>query len=184
MLDKDNKNNNNSIRKMVFAGICLSLCMVLPFLTGQIPQVAKMISPMHIPVFLAGYLCGPIWGLGVGFIAPLLRSMLFGMPVLMPNATAMAFELAGYGLFSGLFFMIFPKKNVFVYVSLVLAMLIGRILYGIAMFAIMGITGNEYSFAMFFAAAFTNAIPAIIIHIVLIPILVFALKKAKLLYYQ
>ena len=41
-----------SVKKLVFAALCLALCIVLPFLTGQIPQIGSMLSPMHIPVLL------------------------------------------------------------------------------------------------------------------------------------
>ena len=176
--------SGNNARNMVMAALCLALCMVLPFITGQVPQIASMISPMHIPVFLAGYVCGPVWALLVGFVAPILRSMLFGMPAMVPNAFAMAFELAAYGFFAGLFFGLFPKKTPFIYISLVLAMLLGRVVWGFATFCILGFLGNEFTFEAFMAGAFIKAVPAIIIHIVLIPLIVMALKKAKLLYYQ
>lgn len=171
-------------RNMVFAGLCLALCLVLPFLTGQIQWIAQRISPMHIPVFLAGFLCGPWWALGVGLIAPIIRSMLFGMPPMMPTAVAMAFELATYGLISGLLATLLPKTNGSVYGALIGAMLVGRIVWGFVMWGLLGLTGGEFTFAAFLAGAFTNAVPAIVFHIVLIPLIVFALRKAKLLYYQ
>ena len=78
------KTSNRAIRRMVSAAVCLALCMVLPFLTGQIPQVGSALSPMHIPVLLAGFLCGPWWAMAVGAVAPLLRFALFGMPPHLP----------------------------------------------------------------------------------------------------
>ncbi len=77
-------------RKMTYAALYLGIALVLPFITGQIPEIGAMLCPMHIPVLLCGFLCGWPWGLAVGFIAPLLRSVLFGMPVLFPSAVAMA----------------------------------------------------------------------------------------------
>ena len=97
-------------RSLVYAAVCLALALVLPFLTGQIPQIGQMLSPMHIPVFLCGFLCGWQWGLLVGFVAPILRSLLFGMPAIFPNACAMAFELATYGLLTGLLYDLLPRK--------------------------------------------------------------------------
>ena len=176
--------SGNNIRNMIMAALCLALCMILPFITGQVPQIAAIISPMHIPVLLAGYVAGPWWALGVGFIAPLLRSVIFGMPPMVPTALAMAFELAAYGFFAGLFFALFPKKTPFIYVSLILAMLLGRAVWGFAMFCILGLTGGEFTFDVFLAGAFLNAIPAIVIHIILIPLIVIALRHAKLLCYQ
>ena len=75
----------------------LAIALALPFITGQIPEIGAMLCPMHIPALLCGFLCGWPWGAAVGFIAPLLRGALFGMPVLFPTGTAMAFELAVYG---------------------------------------------------------------------------------------
>ena len=88
-------------RRLTYAALYLAIAMVLPFITGQIPDIGKALSPMHIPVLLCGFMCGWPWGLVVGFIAPLMRSVLFGMPALFPDAVSMAFELAVYGGLSG-----------------------------------------------------------------------------------
>ena len=82
----------------------LALGMVLPFLTGQIPSVGSRLLPMHIPALLTGYISGPMYGLLVGFVMPLFRSMIFGMPPMFPTAVAMAFELATYGFIAGLLY--------------------------------------------------------------------------------
>ena len=168
-------------RKLAYAAICLALCLVLPFLTGQIPQIGQMLSPMHIPVFLCGFLCGWPWGLTVGFLAPLLRGALFGMPALMPGGLAMAFELATYGFLSGLLYRIFPKKPGYIYVTLLLSMVCGRVVWGIARFLISGVAQTQFTFSMFLAGAITNAIPGIILHIILIPLIVIAMERAKLI---
>ena len=173
-------NFKSLLRHMVYAAVCLALCMVLPFLTGQIPQIGSALSPMHIPVLLAGFLCGPWWAMAVGFAAPMLRHVWMGMPPLI-TAIAMSFELAGYGLFSGLLYRLLPKKTVNIYVSLIGAMILGRIIWGIAMVVISGVTGSAFTWSAFMAGALLNAIPGIILHIVLIPILVMALKRAKVL---
>lgn len=166
--------------KLIYAAVCLALCLVLPFLTGQIPQVGSMLCPMHIPVLLAGYLCGPWWALLVGVVAPLLRHLLFSMPPLL-TAIAMCVELAGYGLISGLLYRTLPRKTIYIYVSLIAAMVCGRILWGIARVIMTGITGEAFPWAAFIAGAFTSAIPGIILHIILIPVLVLALKKANII---
>ena len=90
-------NKNASIRRLTLSAMLLAIGMLLPFLTGQIQHIGNMLCPMHLPVFICGMVCGPFWGLAVGAVLPLLRSMVFGMPVLMPAAAAMAFELAAYG---------------------------------------------------------------------------------------
>ena len=174
------KTANPAIRRMVTTAVCLALCMVLPFLTGQIPQVGSALSPMHIPVLLAGFLCGPWWAMAVGAVAPLLRFALFGMPPLFPTGAAMCFELAAHGLVSGILCRKLPKKAVNVYLALIAAMLAGRVVWGIVMVALMGLSGSAFTWGAFMAGAFVNAVPGIIVHILLIPIIVLALRKAGL----
>ncbi len=172
---------NKNVLKLTYAGVCLALCLVLPFLTGQIPQIGSKLLPMHIPVLLCGFLCGPVWGLGVGLVAPLLRSLLFGMLPLFPTATAMAFELAAYGLLAGLLYKLLPKKTPYLYVALILTMIGGRLVWGLAMTVLMGAAGKSFTLAAFWAGAFANAWPGIVLQLVLIPPVVAALKKAKLM---
>lgn len=166
--------------RLVLAAVFLTLAFVLPVITGSVPAIGNMLCPMHIPVLLCGFLCGWPWGLVVGFIAPLLRSVAFGMPPLFPTAIAMAFELAAYGALTGLLYAKLPKKPVYVYVALILSMLAGRAVWGLVTFALMGFSTTAFPFSAFVAGAFTNAIPGIILHIVLIPVIVLALRKAKL----
>ena len=167
------------LRKLTYSALCLALCMVLPFLTGQIREIGNMLCPMHIPVFLTGFLCGPWYGLAVGAIAPLLRFFLFGMPMLFPSGIAMSFELAAYGLISGLMYRRMPRKTVSLYISLVTAMLIGRIVWGVAMVILSGVSSVSFTWAAFLAGALTNAIPGIVIQLLLLPALVLALQRAQ-----
>lgn len=169
----------DKLLKMIWAAMFLALAYVLPFFTGQIPQIGAMLLPMHIPVLLCGFICGWPWGLAVGFLAPLLRSAMLGMPVMFPKAVCMAFELAAYGAVAGFLYRIFPKKKRFVYCALLGAMILGRIVWGIAMSLCMGITGNPFGFSAFLAGAVTNAVPGIIIQIILIPVLIIALEKNR-----
>ena len=162
--------------RLVYASVCLALCLILPFLTGQIPKIGNMLAPMHIPVLLCGFLCGWPYGLAVGIVAAPLRYLIFGMPQF-PNCLFMCFEMAIYGLMTGLLYRIFPKRNIFIYINLIISMLAGRIVWGIARFALMGLTNTTFSFEIFLAAGFIEAIPGIICHIVLIPIIVMAFKK-------
>ena len=165
------------MKKLVYSAMCLALCLVLPFLTGQIPEIGSMLLPMHIPVLLCGFLCGGGWGAAVGFTAPLLRHLLFGMPP-MPGCISMAFELATYGFVVGLLHRKLGKGVKGIYVSLICAMAPGRLVWGIAQMAIMGLNGGSFPFSAFVAGAFTSAIPGIVLQLVLLPILVRALEKA------
>ena len=172
---------HSSVRKLVISALMLALCLVLPFLTGQIPEIGSMLCPMHIPVLLCGFVCGPVWALVVGAVAPALRYVLFSMPPIYPVGLAMCFELAAYGLFSGLLYKALPKKPWGVYVSLLVAMVLGRVVWGVVRAVISGVGGAAFSWQLFIAGGFTQAIPGIILHIVLIPILVLALRRAKLI---
>ena len=174
--------NHNKILKMVLAAFFLALAYVMPFLTGQIPEIGAMLCPMHLPVLLCGFICGPVWGATVGLVAPVMRSMLTGgFPPMFPTAVCMAFELATYGAVAGLMHRILPRKKPYVYCSLLTAMLAGRLIWGVAMFICMGIKGGAFTFATFLAGAVTNAIPGILVQIILIPILVMVLDNPKIL---
>ena len=175
------KTRHKHIKRLASAALCLAIAMVLPLLTGQIPEIGQALSPMHIPVLLCGFVCGPLWGMAVGFVAPFLRYAIFGMPP-MPMGIAMAFELSAYGLMTGTLYKLLPKKTSGIYITLILSMIVGRIIWGIARFVIAGLSGSEFPFSAFLAGAITTAIPGIILHILLIPLLVMALKKAKLIF--
>lgn len=173
--------NKVKIFKTVLSALFLALCYVLPFLTGQIPEIGAMLCPMHIPVILCGYICGAPWGLLVGFLAPLLRSFTLSMPPLFPTAVCMALELATYGFTSGLFHRILPHKKPFIYCSLLISMLLGRVVWGISMFALMSISGDSFGFTAFLAGAVTNAVPGIILQLALIPVTVMIIENSPTL---
>lgn len=168
---------NLTISAMLFA-----LGLVLPFLTGQIPQIGSMLLPMHIPALLCGLICGWKYGLFLGFALPLVRSVLFGMPPIYPTATAMAFELATYAVVAGL---VYNKEGYYcirsLYRSLLLAMVAGRVVWGGVMVVLMGVKGNAFTWGAFMADALLNAIPGIILQLVLIPALMLALNKTGVL---
>lgn len=166
------------MKKMVYSAMCLALCLVLPFLTGQIPEVGSMLLPMHLPVLLCGFLCGGSWGAVVGFTAPLLRHVLFSMPP-MPGCISMAFELAAYGLVVGLLYKRLGGGLKGIYGSLVCAMIAGRLVWGAAQMIILGLRGGSFPLSAFVAGAFTTAIPGIVLQLVLVPVLVRALEKAS-----
>ena len=167
-------------RRLTFSALYLAIALVLPFITGQIPEIGAMLSPMHIPVLLCGFVCGWQWGLAVGLIAPILRSVLFGMPTLYPTAIAMTFELAAYGALSGILYKLLPRKTWAIYLSLILAMIGGRLVWGAARYLLAGLSGSAFPVSAFLEGAVLDAIPGIILHIVLIPVLVMVLEKAGL----
>lgn len=163
---------------MIISALFLALAYTMPFLTGQIPEIGSMLCPMHIPVLLCGFICGWNWGLAVGFIAPLFRSIVLGMPYLFPTAVCMAFELAAYGAVAGIMHRLLPRKNAYLYLSLLTAMVAGRLVWGAVMFICLGATGGSFTFSAFLAGAVINAVPGIVVQIILIPIIVMAVQKA------
>lgn len=167
----------NGTKRLVVAAFFLALGLVLPFLTGQIPEFGSKLLPMHIPVLLCGFVCGWPYGLAVGVIVPLLRSLLFGMPGMFPTAVAMCFELAGYGLMTGLLRRVLPRHPAMLYVNLVLSMLAGRVIWGVASMGLYAIAGNPFTWQIFAAGAFLNALPGIVLQLVIIPPLVLALDN-------
>lgn len=166
----------NRIRKIVLAGLMMALGIILPFVTGQIPQIGSMLLPMHIPVLLCGFICGWKYGLVVGAIVPLLRSMMFGMPPMM-TAIAMAFELAAYGCVTGFLYEKLPGKKVKLYISLISAMILGRIVWGMVSLVIYGVTNAVFTWQIFIGGALLNAIPGIIVQLIVVPVLVMAIEK-------
>lgn len=166
-------------RRIVLAALFLALAFLLPMVTGHVPQVGNMLCPMHFPILLCGFVLGGPWGLAVGFIAPLVRSVLFGMPPMFPIAIAMAFELAAYGLVSGVLWHKVKHTVSMMYASLVTAMVAGRLVWGAVRFVLAGLTGSSFPFSAFLSGALLTAVPGIVAQLVLIPLILIALQKAK-----
>lgn len=172
--------HNKHLFKLTLSAVFLSIGLVLPFLTGQLQEIGNMLLPMHLPVFFCGLLCGMGYGNAVGFVLPLFRSLLFGVPILYPSALAMAFELCTYGLTVGLFYGMFKKKNALsLYLSLIVSMIVGRAVWGIAQVTLLGISGKSFGLSAFLSGAFLNAIPGILLQLVLIPAVMLALQKFR-----
>lgn len=161
-----------STKRMALSAVLLAIGLVLPLLTMQIKEIGDTLLPMHLPVLLCGLLCGPYYGGAVGLILPFLRSAIFGMPPVYPNAVWMAAELMAYGVITGL---VFPRtrKNIGgIYISLLSAMLGGRIVWGAAKAALLGAGESGFTVAAFFAGGFIDALPGIALQLILIPIIV------------
>lgn len=184
------KKQSRGIRKLVLSAMFMAIGLVLPFITGQIQQIGNMLLPMHIPVLLCGLICGWQYGAIVGFILPLLRYALFGMPPIFPTGVSMTFELAAYGAVIGLMMQWLSRKNTTgngknyvlnLYLALIGAMLAGRIVWGLVRFILAQATMQPFSLEMFMAGAFLTAIPGIIVQLILIPGIMAALKRAGVL---
>lgn len=174
-----------AVYKLALSAMFIAIGMLLPFLTGQIQQIGNMLLPMHLPVFLCGMICGWQYGGAVGLITPLLRSVSFGMPLLYPTAIGMAVELAVYGIVAGLIYNSLKRQNIIsVYVAMIPAMLLGRAFWGVAQIVLLGIGDTAFTWQMFAAGAFLNAIPGIILQLVLIPAVMSALHYTGVLRFK
>ncbi len=170
-----------SLKNLVLSAMFLAIGLVLPFFIGQIPAVGKMLLPMHIPVLLCGLICGWQWGLGVGFVLPLLRSVLFSFPAMYPNAVGMAFELAVYGAVIGYLYARSKWQCVkALYKCLIPAMIAGRLVWGAVMIVLMGLGGSVFTWELFLGGAVLNALPGIALQLILIPAVMVLLDRTKL----
>ncbi|MBO5746644.1 MAG: ECF transporter S component [Clostridia bacterium] len=162
---------NDALRKTVLAALFLAIGMILPLFTAQIKEIGDSLLPMHIPVMLCGLLCGPWYGGFIGLALPFIRSVTFGMPPLYPNAVWMALELATYGLVIGVVYRSLKIKGVWnTYVSLIIAMLSGRVVWGIAKAVLLGVGGKAFTVSMFIVGGFIDAALGIVLQLILIPL--------------
>lgn len=175
----------NKTFKIVFTGISIALCVVLPEITGGNKELNTMLCPMHIPVLVCGFVAGGLSGVVCGITGPLLRSLLFSKPHLFPNAVAMSIELAGYGFFSYLFFRMFKKTKLKPYFKILLALIpaiiIGRLLWGLAAWGLFTIADIAFGAKKFLNTLILMTYPGTIIQLVFIPGIVLALHKVKAL---
>ena len=174
------KKNTFSVRRLTASAMLLAAGLLLPFLTGQIQGLGRMLAPLHLPVYICGMICGPFWGLLLGVILPVLRSALFGMPPMFPVAVTMAFELAAYGFIAGLLREKLPKTLPMLFVSLIVSMLLGRVVWGLASLILLGFTPNSFTWQAFITGGFINAVPGLILQLIVVPPVVRAVEKSKL----
>ena len=169
--------NQAKINQMILAALFLSIGLILPFFTGN-QLFGGMLLPLHLPVLVCGIILGPKYGFLVGLLLPFTRFFMIGHPPLMPTAISMTFELAAYGGIIGLLYTKLPKTVPFLYVSLIGAMLAGRVVWAAARVVLLGVQDAAFSFEIFLMSGFVNALPGIILQIAFIPALILALKKA------
>ena len=147
-----NTKTRSTTRDLVLAALFLALAFVLPMITGHVPQIGNMLCPMHFPVLLAGY----------------------------PIAIAMAFELATYGAVAGFMYRKVQHTLPMIYATLVTSMVAGRLVWGAVRFVLAGLSGSSFPFSAFLSGAVLTAVPGIVAQLILIPLIVAALQKAKL----
>lgn len=165
--------NKNSTKKMVISAIFIAIGIILPFFTGQIKEIGDSLLPMHFPVMICGLILGGGWGLAVGAILPFLRASIAGMPPIYPNAVWMSLELATYGLVVGvLYFKFFKKQLWWLYSSMLISMISGRVVWGVAKTILLGLNNKPFTFEAFITGGFIDALPGIVLQLIIIPIVV------------
>lgn len=176
---------NERTKNLTLSALFIAIGLVLPLLTGQLKALGNAFLPMHLPVLFCGLIVGPSYGLVVGLILPILRHFTFGMPPLYPTAISMAFELATYGFVVGFIYKNSKWKCIIaLYESLIIAMIAGRIVWGLVQMILLGVNGQAFTFKMFMAGAFLNAMPGIVFQLIFIPALMLALHKTGLVHYH
>lgn len=175
------KHINKNLVNMLLSAMFLSIGLFLPFLTGQIQQIGNMLLPMHLPVILCSLVCGWQYGLTIGIILPVMRSLIFTMPMLYPSAIAMSFELAAYGFLTGfLFFKARWQCVTSLYRCLITSMIAGRIVWGLSMLMLLGFKGEMFTLNAFVYGAFLNAVPGIILQLLIVPCVMLVLDRTHL----
>ena len=173
----------SSVKKASISALCIALCYALPVAFHAF-ALGSTISPIHIPVFICGLICGPAYGAFCGIAGPIISSMLTGMPTI-TNMISMVPELVVYGLVSGFLMKIIHTRNLIVdiYASMIPAMLLGRIVGGLASASFYSSlsSGEHYTMALWFTAYFVGTLPGLVLQLLVIPTLIVALSKAKLI---
>lgn len=177
------------IGPLVTSALLLAVGLALPFMTGQLPVLGQLMSPLHIPAYLCGLVCGPVWGTLLGLLLPLVRMLLFGMPLL-PVALPMAFECATYGLCIGLIYRVTKVRfanrfYIAILYAMIPSMISGRIIGGLAkaLFLVSGVIASQapFTFSVFITSYFVDTSVGALMHLILVPLVMAALKKVRLI---
>jgi niacin transporter len=170
-----------SARKVTVGGLFIALSILLPqiFHLAGTPQVGQVLLPMHLPVLLSGFILGPVFGCMVGAASPVLSAMLTGMPML-DRLPFMVVELAGYGLISGLFYQTLQLrgKKFGAIVSLVSAMIFGRLLYALMAFVAADLLNLSALGVAAVAESVVKGISGIFVQLLLIPTMIYILERS------
>ena len=164
-----------NLRNITYTGFCIALGIILPLLF-HVVGLGSTFTPMHIPVLLCGLCFGPVSGLVCGLVCPFLSAIITGMPPLFPAAFTMTFECTVYGFCSGY---LYRNLKLNLFVSLILSMIAGRIAGGLLTGFILGF--SNYSFSVFFNSYFVVNLPGVILNLIVVPLLVIAIEKSKVL---
>ena len=166
----------SSSQRISITGMFIALGILFPMLfhlTGG-PGLGRIFLPMHLPVLLAGFLGGPVVGLTTGVLAPGLSSLVTGMPPAPIPAIPMTFELVVYGGLAGI---LFRRQHRSLMLSLIVAMLGGRIVYALLFAYILPLFGWEGApLYAWLTGTVLPSWPGIAIQLVAVPLIVSAAR--------
>lgn len=177
----------NNIYRLTIGGLLLAVGIIIPrmFHLFGTAEAGKIFQPMHISVFIAGIYLGPLYGTIIGFMTPMLVSLISGMPMF-PFNLIMALELAAYGLFAGLFIYLLKKsrikwigKTVSLYISLIISMIAGRIINAIVLYVMSELFKMKVPAPITVWGAAITGIPGIILQLLIVPVIILALYKEE-----
>jgi len=148
----------------IFSVVFVGLAVATPTIFHQFNLAGPRFLPMHIFVLLAGILFGWRTGLLVGLLSPLMSYSITHMPpvAILPETVL---ELGVYGLAIGLL----REKNLNIWLSLVSAMVLGR-LARLAFVLAFGLHTNFWQYLQI-------SWPGILLQLALIPTAIYLLQR-------
>lgn len=161
---------------IVLTGIFIGMGILFPIMFNMIGMSGSVFLPMHIPVMLAGIVCGAFYGMTAGIVVPFISSFISGTPAIYPVAVYMAFELAAYGILCGLL-----SRRLGIILTLAISMIGGRLVLAVAQLILLGAAGRQFTLEGFITASFITAVPGIILQFVAVPVIVRALRKNRMI---
>lgn len=169
----------SNVKKLVLASVCTALCVVLPMAFHTFPGGGNVFLPMHIPVLLCGLMCTWPYGLVCGLLGPALSCLLTQMPPV-AYLPSMMVECAVYGCVAGAMMQLVHTKKVYLdlYISMTTAMVAGRVVAGIAKALIFAPGTPMFAWV---TTSLVEGVPGIAIQLALLPTIVYALMRARLL---
>ena len=154
----------STIKYYIFSAVFVGLAVATPTIFHQFNLAGPRFLPMHIFVLIAGLLFGWRTGLLVGLLSPLMSYSITHMPpmAILPETVL---ELSIYGLAIGLL----RERNLNIWVSLISAMVLGRLARLVFVLAF-GLHTNFWQYLQM-------SWPGIVLPLALIPAVIYLLQR-------
>lgn len=169
----------SNTKQIVLTGVCTALCVVLPMAFHTFPNGGSVFLPMHIPVLLCGLICSWPYGLICGLLGPALSCVLTSMPpiAMLPS---MMVECAVYGCAASITMKLVRTQKTYLdlYISMTIAMVLGRFVAGLVKALILAPGTPVFAWV---STSLVQGIPGIVIQLAVIPTIVYALMRARML---